>query len=58
MKSKILEICGAPAIPVSQQLLDACDLKNEVNIEARGKELVVRALNPREGWEEAFEIWG
>ena len=55
MKSTIVQFSGSPAIPVPQPLLDACHLRDEVEIEAQGGCLVIR--NPhltRTGWDEAF----
>jgi antitoxin MazE len=55
VKSKIVQFAGSPAIPVPQPLLDACNLHNEVELDAQGGCLVIRSAQPpREGWEEAF----
>lgn len=55
VKSKIVHLADSPAIPVPQPLLDACHLKNEVEVEAEGGCLVIRNLKPaRDGWEQAF----
>jgi len=55
MKSIIIQHNGSPAIPVPQQLLDACHLPREVEIEARTDCLIVRGPHsPRAGWEREF----
>ena len=55
VKSKIVQLAGSPAIPVPQPLLDACNLTNEVEVEAQGGCLIIRnPIPPRAGWEEAF----
>jgi hypothetical protein len=48
-------LSDSPAIPVSQPLLDACSLKNEVEVEAHGNCLIIRSpAGQRERWDEAF----
>src|SRR5712692_4845918 len=55
VKSKIVQLPGTPAIPVPQPLLDACNLTNEVEVEAQGGCLIIRnPIPPRAGWEDAF----
>jgi len=55
VKSTIVQVSGSPAIPVPQPLLDACQLRGEVEIEAHGGCLVIRnPYHPRAGWDEAF----
>ena len=55
MRAKILQLGDSAAIPIPKPLLDACNLRNEVEVEAQGSCLVIRSPAPaREGWEEAF----
>ena len=54
VKSKIVQLEETPAILVSRELLDECRLRDEVEVEAHGGQLVVRAANPRETWDELF----
>lgn len=53
MRSRIVHLDSSPAIPVPQPLLDACQLHNEVEVEARGDCSVIRKLPlARAGWDE------
>jgi len=54
VKSKIVQLQDTAAIPVPQELLDECHLRDEVEVEAHGGQLVVRAANPRKTWDELF----
>ena len=63
MRTKIISIGNSKGIRIPKPLLKKCDLNNEVDLDVRGRTLVispakgVRAQRPRavrEGWAEAF----
>ena len=55
MKTKIVRIGNSMGIRIPKPLLEQTGLSGEVEIEAKGRGLVVRPLaHPRAGWAEAF----
>lgn len=55
MKTKVVRIGNSLGIRIPKPLLEQTGLEGEVEIEARGRGLVVRpARRPREGWADAF----
>ena len=55
MKARIIWIGNSRGVRIPKSLLEQTHLTEEVRIEARNDEIVIRpARSPREGWEEAF----
>lgn len=55
MKARIIQIGNSRGVRIPKTLLEQAHLTEEVQIEARADEIVIRSLRqPREGWEEAF----
>jgi antitoxin MazE len=56
MKARIIRIGNSCGIRIPKSLIEQSHLTDEVSIEARGNEIVIRAsrLPRRQGWEEAF----
>jgi antitoxin MazE len=56
MKTKVVRIGNSLGIRIPKHLLDQTGLKGDVEIEAKGRGLVVRPLEgPRTGWARAFK---
>jgi antitoxin MazE len=54
MKTRLIRIGNSWAVRIPKALLRQTGLAGEVQIEARGAEIVIRARLSREGWDEAF----
>ena len=55
MKARIIQIGNSLGIRIPKSLLEQSHLTDEVRIEARENEIVIRpARSPRQGWDEAF----
>ena len=55
MKAKIVRIGNSRGVRIPKPVLQQCGLEDEVVMEVRGHELVIRsAHSARGGWEEAF----
>jgi antitoxin MazE len=55
MKARIIQIGNSRGVRIPKALLEQTHLPEEVQIEANGEEIVIRAARtPREGWDEAF----
>jgi antitoxin MazE len=55
VKTHIVRIGNSQGVRIPKPLLEATGLSNEIEVEAVGNTLVIRAARqPREGWEEAF----
>ena len=54
MRTNIISIGNSRGVRIPKALLSNTGMTNEVEMEARGKEIVIRAANPRSGWNEAF----
>jgi antitoxin MazE len=55
MKTHIVRIGNSQGVRIPKPLLEATGLSDEIEVEAVGNTLVIRAARqPREGWEEAF----
>ena len=55
MKASIIQIGNSRGVRIPKAFLDQTGLRDDVEIEVRGSQIVVRApKNPREGWDEAF----
>jgi antitoxin MazE len=55
MKSRIVRIGNSQGIRIPKPVLEQAGLSDEVEIDVRGKTLVIRpARRPREGWDVAF----
>jgi len=56
MRTRIVRIGNSQGIRIAQHLLDQAGLREEVEIEVEGNQLVIRPLtSPRAGWKEAFQ---
>ena len=57
MKIDIIRIGNSKGIRLPKTILEQCGIGDEVELEVRGKEVVLRPpkRRPREGWAEAFE---
>jgi antitoxin MazE len=53
MKARIIRIGNARGVRIPKALLEQSRLTDEVRIEPRKNEIVIRTA-PRQGWEEAF----
>lgn len=55
MKASIIQIGNSRGVRIPKAFLDQAGLRDDVEIEVRGSQIVVRApRDPREGWDEAF----
>ena len=55
MKTTIVRIGNSRGVRIPKPVLQQCALENEVEMEVRGQELVIRSANaPRQGWDDAF----
>ena len=55
MKASIIRIGNSRGVRIPKAFLEQTGLRDDVEIEVRGSQIVVRApKNPREGWDEAF----
>jgi antitoxin MazE len=55
VKARIIQIGNSRGIRIPKTLLEQAHLTEEVQIEARANEIVIRSSRrPREGWDEAF----
>ncbi len=56
MRARIIRIGNSQGIRIPKAMLDQSGLGDEVELELRNGQIVLRApTNPRAGWEEAFE---
>lgn len=54
-KTRIVKIGNSRGIRIPKLLLDQAQLRDEVEIEVQGDQLVVRPVQgPRQGWDERF----
>lgn len=59
MRANIVQIGNSRGLRIPKPLLEQTGLRDEVEIEVRGEQLVIRAANaPRAGWAEAFAKMG
>jgi antitoxin MazE len=55
MKANLVAIGNSRGVRIPKAVLEQTGLKDEVDLEVRGSELIIRsARKPREGWAEAF----
>ena len=55
MKATITKIGNSKGIRIPKPILEQCDLKDEVELEVRNHELIIRSsYSPRHNWEQAF----
>jgi antitoxin MazE len=55
MKGSVTRIGNSRGLRIPKPLLEQCGLEDQVELEVRNGELIVRpARRPREGWDEAF----
>jgi antitoxin MazE len=55
MRAHLVQIGNSRGVRIPKPLLEQTGLRDEVEIEVRGEQLVIRAANPpRAGWAEAF----
>jgi antitoxin MazE len=56
MKTRIVRIGNSQGIRIAKYLLEQTGLRDEVEVEAQGNQLVIRPVTaPRAGWKEAFQ---
>ncbi|MEW6756567.1 MAG: AbrB/MazE/SpoVT family DNA-binding domain-containing protein [Candidatus Latescibacterota bacterium] len=59
MKARIVRIGNSQGIRIPRVLLEQTGLREEVELEAQGQQIVIRAADrPRQGWEAAFRTMG
>jgi len=55
IRTRIVKIGNSRGIRIPKLLLDQTQLGDEIEIEAQGKQLVIRSVrSPRQGWDEQF----
>ena len=55
LKAKIIRIGNSKGIRLPKSLIEQYDMKDEVLLETKKDEIVIRPLeNPRAGWEKSF----
>lgn len=55
MKANLVAIGNSRGVRIPKAVLEQTGLTDEVELEVRGKQIVIRsARKPQEGWEEAF----
>ncbi|MEP6960875.1 MAG: AbrB/MazE/SpoVT family DNA-binding domain-containing protein [Acidobacteriota bacterium] len=55
MKANLIAIGNSRGVRIPKAVLEQTGLTDEVEMEVRGRQLVIRAARkPRQGWEEAF----
>ena len=55
MKASIIKIGNSRGIRLPKPIIEQCGLEEEVELEVRRNEIVIRPLRkPRQGWEEKF----
>jgi len=56
MKASIITIGNSRGLRLPKPILEQCGFENEVEIEVRNNELIIRrARQPRHDWEESFK---
>jgi antitoxin MazE len=57
MKAALVKIGNSRGIRLPKSVIEQCGLENELEMEVRNRELVLRSVRrPREGWDSAFAI--
>jgi len=57
MKASIIQIGNSRGVRIPKAFLDQAGLRDDVEIEVKGSQIVVRAAkDPRDGWDEAFRL--
>lgn len=55
MKAAIIQIGNSQGLRIPKPILEQCGLHNEVELEVRNRELIIKApSHPRKNWEKAF----
>lgn len=55
MKLRLVRIGNSRGVRIPKAVLEQCQLDDEMDLEVRGRELILRARPaPRQGWEAAF----
>jgi antitoxin MazE len=55
MKASVVQIGNSRGVRIHKTVLEQVGLRDEVEMEVRGSQLIIRAVNhPRAGWEAAF----
>jgi antitoxin MazE len=54
MRANVIQIGNSRGIRIPKSLLEQTGLQGEVELEVRGEQLVIRPVNPRAGWADAF----
>jgi antitoxin MazE len=56
MRTNLVKVGNSKGIIIPAALLASCDLKDAVQIQIKGKKLVIEALKqPRAGWFDAYQ---
>ncbi len=57
MRANIIKIGNSQGIRIPKTILRQCDIRDEVDIEIKGKTILLKPFykNTREGWDEAFK---
>jgi antitoxin MazE len=56
MKAAIISIGNSRGVRIPKSFLAQCELEGEIEMEVRGRDLVIRSCRaPRMGWEAAFK---
>ncbi|OPZ54389.1 MAG: hypothetical protein BWY90_00128 [Deltaproteobacteria bacterium ADurb.BinA014] len=58
MRANIIKIGNSQGIRIPKTVLQQCDIQNEVDIEIKGKIIMLKPFHKkaREGWTEAFKL--
>ncbi len=54
MRTNIIAIGNSRGLRIPKALLASTGMTDEVDMEARGTEIIIRAANPRRDWDRAF----
>lgn len=56
MKVAVIQIGNSTGIRIPKTLLDACHIIDQVELEKKGRSIVIRPISnkPRQGWAKAF----
>ena len=54
MKARIIQIGNSRGVRIPKRLLEKAHLSEDVQLEARAGEIVIRSARPRAGWDAHF----
>ena len=58
MRTSLIAIGNSRGLRIPKALLASTGMVGEVDMEARGTEIIIRAANPRRDWDQAFAAAG